>query len=68
MYTVTRHLPDGTVKTQEATSKRNAGQLVAWCLHDNTTMDKKTATKHGIEAEKTGTTSANGYTFTITTS
>lgn len=65
MYRVTRTLPTGEQKEREFAKIREVGQHVAFCLHDNTGMDKKQATRCGMEAERTGRVEAAGYTFVV---
>jgi hypothetical protein len=63
--TVTINRPDGTSKTVPALNIREAGAVIAYALHYNTGISRKDATRHAMTAEKTGTVSAEGYTFTI---
>jgi hypothetical protein len=66
MYTVTRTLADGTTKTRDFTTKRLAGQHVAYCLHDNANYTRKDATRAAMDFERTGTLTTPEYTFTLT--
>ena len=63
--TVTTITPTGKQRTTEVTKIREAGQIVAWTLADNTGMTRKDATRLAMQAEKTGTLESNGYTFRI---
>lgn len=66
MYTVTRTLPDGTMKLALIDgSIRNVGKHVATILDDNTRIGRKAATKCGMAAERDLHCEAEGYSFSI---
>lgn len=65
MFTVARTLPNGTIKYYAAGTIRDAAKHIAYCLADNTGMPRTEATRHASYAEKHGSVSAAGYTFTI---
>ncbi len=65
MMTVARTLPNGTIKYYPAGTLKDAARHIAYCLADNTGMNKSEASKHAATAERTGTVSAAGYTFVI---
>jgi hypothetical protein len=65
MYKVTRTLPTGQQKEYTCDDLKSVGRHVFYCLYDNCNMNKKEATKHGMEAERKGYTAAAGYTFVV---
>jgi methionine aminopeptidase len=65
MFTVTVQAPSGKTRQQEVEKIREAGQVVAFALHYGADIDRKAATKLGMQAEKERTLSHAGYTFVI---
>jgi hypothetical protein len=57
--------PTGKQRTTDVRKLRDAGQVVAFTLADNTGMSRRDATKLGMQFEQTGTLESNGYTFRI---
>jgi hypothetical protein len=65
-FTVTTTTPMGHERIAECKNIREAGQLVAWCLHDNLGISKPEATQIGMQAERERTlTHESGYSFAI---
>jgi hypothetical protein len=64
-YTITTTTPAGKQRTRDCKNIREAGQAVAWCLHDNLNIDKRAATQLGMQAERERTLTHAGYIFTI---
>jgi hypothetical protein len=51
-FTVTTTTPQGKQRTRDCKNIREAGQAVAWCLHDNLNLSRRDATQLGMLAEK----------------
>jgi hypothetical protein len=65
-FTVTTTTPQGKERIAECKNIREAGQRVAWSLHDNLGISKRDATQLGMQAERDRTlTHESGYQFTI---
>jgi hypothetical protein len=63
--TLTTTTPTGKQRTAHVSKMRDAGQIIAYTLADNTGIARKEATRLAMHAEKTGTLTTHGYTFTI---
>lgn len=64
-YAVHRLTPDNIEKTVIVGTKREAGQHVAYVLHYNANVDRKTATQAGMAFEKNEILESHGYRFTM---
>lgn len=66
MITVTTRAPSENQRIQTVKRMREAGQVIAYTLADNTGIGRQAATALAMFAEKNGHLESHGYTFTIT--
>lgn len=64
-FSVTTTTPKGKQRISPAKNIREAGQIVAWTLADNTGISRKEATQLGMQAERERNLTSHGYTFAI---